>query len=444
MENPGAIIEVRDSRSESLHRDDRSESLHDVIGKMPGKILSWGLFSILLLMGTLLLFSWMIKYPDILRAHVQITSSNPPVSVVAESDGRIQLTVQDDNSVQKNDVLGIIENPARAEDVFYIRDCLNNFQDSLAVPNGFSKHIARTNLRLGEIQNDLANFQKQYEDYLFYRQGNSQQNEILASKAKIDSYKRLLEKYHSLNDLSVRDADLTKLNYRRNQELKEGNVISATDLEKDERVLIEANKNRQQEDINVLNAGLRIAELNNDIRKYEIELRQNMEIYASNLAEIIKKISADIAAWEYKFVLRSVVNGKTSYLNIWKNNQYVKKGDIIMVVIPDKSDELIGKALIPIQNSGKIRSGQQVVIKLDSHPYYEFGMIRGVVGSISQVPNSNSNYIVNIQLPKRLMTTYNQTIPFSPSLEGTAEIITQDRRFIERLLFSLKQLFERR
>ncbi|TDW96666.1 HlyD family secretion protein [Dinghuibacter silviterrae] len=421
-----------------------TESLHDIIGKMPGRILSWGLLSILLLMGILLVFAWIIKYPDILTARVQITSSNPPVSVVAESDGRIQLTVQDDNSIHKGDVLGIIENPARSEDVFYIKALLNNFLDSLALPNQFSQHRVRTNLQLGEIQTDFANFQKQYEDYLFYIRGNLQQNGILASKAKIGDYQRLLGKYDSLNDLSARDADLTRQDYTRNKQLKDGNVISAQDLEKDERVLIESRKNKQQEDINVLNAGLRIAELNNDVRSYEIEFRQNMELYTSNLAEVIKKINADIIAWEYKYVLRSVTDGKTSFLNIWKNNQYVKKGDVIMVLIPEQSDELIGKALIPIQNSGKIRPGQRVQIKLDSHPYYEYGSIWGVVGSISLVPNSNNNYIVNIRLPQRLTTTYHQTIPFSPSLEGTAEIITQDRRLIGRLLFSLRQLFERK
>lgn len=423
--------------------DQSSEAIRDVIGKMPPAILKWGLSAILFLVLLLLIFSWVIKYPDLLQAHIVITSTNPPVSAVAESDGRILLKVQDNHPVKKGDILGIIENPANAEDVFYVRDYLLQLQAGYAQLKDFPVLPCRANLVLGDIQVDFASFQKLYADYLFYRSTNSQQNEILSSRQRIDSYTHLLKKYRSINDLSARDADLTKTDFERNKTLKEGKVISDKDFEGLERTLIEANKNKETEEINALNADLRLSELQTEIRKYQIELKQNMELYSTNLQESMKKILAGIAAWEYKYVLKSVVSGKSTFLNIWKNNQYVKKGDIIMVIVPNDATEIIGKATTAVQNSGKIKPGQQVNIKLDSHPYYEFGMLKGTIESISQVPDNNNLYMISVRLPEKLETTYNQTIPFSAGLEGTAEIITDNRRLIERLLFRIKKSWAR-
>lgn len=64
----------------------------------------------------------------------------------------------------------------------------------------------------------------------------------------------------------------------------------------------------------------------------------------------------------------------------------------------------------------------------------EYGMLKGVVASISKVPENTENglcYTVVMSLPKGLESTYHKEFPFVQDMDGTAEIITEDMRFIE-------------
>jgi multidrug resistance efflux pump len=430
MKQPGSKLEAL---------EDRSEQVRDVIGKMPPVIVKWGLGIILCLLVMLFVFSWVIKYPDIISAKVTITTTNPPVPVIAEADGGILFTIQDQQNVKKGEVLGIIENPAEADDVFYIKRYLGQVQDYYADKKEFPDMLPQQHLSLGEIQSDFASFQKIYADYLLYKKKNSLQSEINHLKRRVGDYRSLLGKQRKIDTLSRKDYDLAESDFKRNRTLSEGKVISDRDMEESERKLLEATKTRETQGVNVLSADIRIAELESNIAYYELELMQKMEEYISSIHEIMRKILAAATSWEHKYVFRSVADGRVSFLNIWKNNQYVKTGDVVMVVTPEQPPEIIGKASVPVLNSGKVKVGQQINIKLNSHPYYEFGMLTGTVGSISQVPDNNNFYIVHVLLPKKLETTYKQTIQFSPMLEGTAEIMTDDQRLIERILYRFKK-----
>ncbi|MGB5553402.1 MAG: HlyD family secretion protein, partial [Flavobacteriaceae bacterium] len=97
----------------------------------------------------------------------------------------------------------------------------------------------------------------------------------------------------------------------------------------------------------------------------------------------------------------------------------------------------------PLQNSGKIQPGQRVNIKLQNYPETEFGMLNGKVKSISQTPDSDGFYLVDVSLPKTLITSYNKEIEFKQEMRGTAEIITEDLRLLERFFYQFKQLLDK-
>ncbi len=44
---------------------------------------------------------------------------------------------------------------------------------------------------------------------------------------------------------------------------------------------------------------------------------------------------------------------------------------------------MLGKALLPLQGSGKVHVGQRVHIRLNNYPDQEFGYVKGQVASIS-------------------------------------------------------------
>ena len=88
--------------------------------------------------------------------------------------------------------------------------------------------------------------------------------------------------------------------------------------------------------------------------------------------------------------------------------------------------------MLPTVNSGKVRKGMRANIRLEGYPYQEFGVLQGQVSSIALVPEKEA-YLVEIALSDSLVTSYGRTIPFAQELPGTARIITEDRRILDRV-----------
>jgi len=92
---------------------------------------------------------------------------------------------------------------------------------------------------------------------------------------------------------------------------------------------------------------------------------------------------------------------------------------------------------------GKIKNGQRVILRLNGYPSAEFGYIEGKVSYISNLPNEQDSFITKIDLPAGLMTNYKKSIFFRNNLSASAEVITDDRRLIDRLFGQLEQIIMR-
>jgi len=102
------------------------------------------------------------------------------------------------------------------------------------------------------------------------------------------------------------------------------------------------------------------------------------------------------------------------------------------MVVPPQSDTLVGRMSLPIVGSGKVLPGQRVILKFDNYPYHEFGTVRGQVISKALVPK-DEQYAIIVSLPDGLKTSHKNTLPFEQQLQGKAEIITDDKSFLERI-----------
>ena len=138
-------------------------------------------------------------------------------------------------------------------------------------------------------------------------------------------------------------------------------------------------------------------------------------------------------------VLKSAIAGEVSFAQIWVANQTVNAADNVFAVVPNSQTNYVGKVVAPAQNSGKIKLGQQVNIRLANFPDREFGVLRGTVKNISLVPDKDGNLLLDISLPNGLKTNYKKAIPFQQEMQGTADIITEDLQLIERILYQFKE-----
>jgi HlyD family secretion protein len=89
-----------------------------------------------------------------------------------------------------------------------------------------------------------------------------------------------------------------------------------------------------------------------------------------------------------------------------------------------------------------VKPGQEVNIKLSGYPYLEYGMVKGRVKSKSLVTSGDS-YTIELILPEGLTTLYGRKLDFTQNMQGTAEIITEDLRLLQKIMNPFRYMVSR-
>jgi len=108
-----------------------------------------------------------------------------------------------------------------------------------------------------------------------------------------------------------------------------------------------------------------------------------------------------------------------------------------------KQSQIIGRISLKYKDARKVAIGQKVNIRFENFPYMEFGYLKGKVKNISLMP-SNENYSIEVELPQDMKTNYDIPLNFRQEMKGSAEIITEDMRLIQRFFNPIKSLLKHR
>ena len=302
----------------------RSEEVQEVMGQVPAWIVRWGVTVMFAVVLVLLVGSYFFKYPDVIATEMTLTSREPVVKVVARSSGKISgLYVFNGQDVKMDALLGVVENPARTEDVLRLKKLLARYMEE---PERLSYYLLQDVWLLGDIQPAYMS---------------------LASK-----------------DVSARD-------------------------------------------------------------------------YRASVGQLL----AAIHAWEMSYCLVAPSDGRVQLLVQEAPNQYLSSGDVFARIVPNEGETWVGRALLPLQRSGKVKAGQRVIVRFTNFPDQEFGIVNGCLSSVSLVPTED-NYMVELAFPDGLTTNYGKLLPVSHEMKATAEIVTDDLRLIERFFQPLKKILK--
>ena len=160
-----------------------------------------------------------------------------------------------------------------------------------------------------------------------------------------------------------------------------------------------------------------------------------------NIRLNLDEIESSLINWEQGYLLTAPITGELSYLSELNQNQFVNAGQNLFSVVP-QNQNYIGNIEIPTQGFGKVKTKQTVKIRLAHYPYNEYGQVDGKVESISLIAKENM-YRAKVNLPNGLRSSYKKDLTFKPEMTGTAQIITEDLRLIERVFNSFRKLFDR-
>lgn len=428
--------------SENKQIELRSEEVQEILTRIPHWMIRWGNLVILALLLSLFLVSWMVKYPDLIQTEIIVTTALPPEKLVANSAGRFEkILVSDRQKILKNTPLAIIENTANYTDVFRLKAQIDAVK---VTAEGFAFPFENlTSLQLGNIETAFALFEKEYLNYLQYKnlkphaiEGNSQQFE---SKQLKERLQLLLEQ----KEIGQTELGLKKKELERYQMLHQKGVISTQEWETKNIDYLQQEKNIRNLSSLISQTRSSINDLSKDSQNTQVnKSKDDINLYR-NTIQAFNQLKKSISDWEQAYVLRSTIAGEVSYLQVWSENQFVNVGDNVFSIIPTAEKNFVGKVKAPAQNSGKLKIGQEVQIRLANYPDREFGIIQGKVQSISMIPDKDGNLLLDISLPHGLQTSYHKQISFQQEMSGTAAIITEDLRLIERLLYQFRDFFSR-
>lgn len=310
--------------------------------------------------------------------------------------------------------------------------------------NSFSYPLEKMPLLfLGDIENAYANFENNYIQYILNKQLQPYSNEAIANSITTSELKRRLQNLKSQKQINNTELSFKKKDLDRSKSLFEKGVISAKDYETKQLEYLQAERNYQNMSSSISQLREAISNSNKTSKGTEItRIREEMTLL-KNTIQSFNLLKKTIKDWELQYAFISKINGTVSFLNYWNKNQTVTQGDLVFTIIPSEYSAYIAKLKTPSKNSGKIKIGQRVNIKLQNYPDYEFGVLKGIVNNISIIPNKEGFYTIDVLLPKNMVTSYGKKVEFKHEMRGTAEIITEDLRLIERFFYQFRQVLNR-
>jgi HlyD family secretion protein len=407
-----------------------SEPVNDILGRPPRKILRWGTTLIFSVFSLFLFLAWIIRYPDTIPAQIELTTENPPVTLTSKVSGRIKnLYVNDKDIVSEGQSVAVIETAASIEEI----DLLNRLIDTIIKPEyihitpmpGFSK--------LGELQGYWAFFMKSLSDYQTFMQNDFYGNKILSVNEEIASIGQYIDRLKIKESFYTENQLLETKKYKRDSVLYAGNVLSESDLERSRQALLRINIELQQVRLDHSAKLIEIAEKNQLIKDFKIKRMEEKERFVSVLTESFLNLKAQTEIWENTHILISPVKGIATFTRFWHDNQTVIKDEAVINIVPLDAGDYIGRISLKMQRSGKVKTGQMVNIKLAGYPYLEYGILRGIIKSVSLVP-SGDTYIIEVILPTGLTTLYGKKLEFTQNMQGLAEIITENTSLLQKIL----------
>lgn len=419
----------------------RSEEFNEVLGVVPAWIVRWGITMVACIVVLLLAGSAVFKYPDVIGATVTLTGTTPVSAVMARSSGKLQeLYVGNNQQVEADALLAVIENPARTDDIIRLKELVrqaeNNLDTIVLVPS--------RQLQLGSVQSLYSSFYLLMSEYRQFK-------ELAYHLKKIDLVKNRIVKNEAYytnmlrqRELSESQTEIIHRQYARDSLLGAKGLVSQETVEESYNRYLQAVLSVENMERSLENLQIQLAQMNESLYDTEYQYLERKNSLETQLRSSLNQLQAEIDTWEMNYALTSPVDGEITFTQYWTSNQNVVAGNVVFNVVPVNQGEIIGKALLPIERSGKVKKGQKVNIRFNNYPDKEFGIVQGVVENISLIPVADGqnvkNYMVDIRLPNGLRTSYNKELPFLPETEGQADIITEDISLLERFLMPIRKV----
>lgn len=417
------------------------EAIQEIVAYAPTSLLRWGVTGLGLTILILLLFSWLVSYPELVRGRFTVTTRTPPTRLVARAAGEVELIRhQEGEHVEAGEPLVVLRSATPYENVTKVLTSLDAMDRALQTGSEIPE--ADASLPMGSLQDAYADFLQSLSDFRELRPESHYFDEkrvVIAEQ--LETQVRLGTTLEKQQALLAQDLGLARRDLERRQRLRQDGLLSATDVETAEKAFLQqraelenglAAINRNRIEI----VGYRSSALELDRQTSEARRKRYLD-----LRKAIQALRSEITSWENLHVIKAPHAGSVSYFRELHPNQHVAAYEPVVAVLPH-SMGFIARVRIDQRNAGRVEEGQRVILRLDSYPYRQFGTVSGKVTGISRLGMADDKdqmiYLLDVDLPAGLTTSHKVKLDFRQELRGDADIVTAERRLLQRLFDQLR------
>ncbi|MBN8680428.1 MAG: HlyD family efflux transporter periplasmic adaptor subunit [Chitinophagales bacterium] len=416
-----------------------SDDILDILNESPRWIVRMGATVISFILVLFLAGTWYIRYPEILKGTAVVSPSAPTIQVVTQSAGRLmRLLVTDGQMVKKGDVLAEMENLSSLDDTRQVERLLE--QGRRFLKNPAEELVFPTDsLNGGDFQSLIAGLQQTYHGYRWLVTDSYYGQKLEGIQRQIVAQQKLLRVNAQRKVLNEAEFKNVASAYQTDQKLMEEGLYSKTEFLKRENEYLEKKRESAGMEEYAIQNQLSIARLESEYHTVLFEFESKKRDYLNRIMQTLHQLDQDLQAWKHRHLLTAPSDGKLVCLKNLAERQYVSANEALFSVLPEQR-EYLAMVEIPVRGLGKAAVGQRVVLKMDDYPYQEFGTLEGQV--VAMTPSENiRNYRLTVALPKGLTSSYQQPFYCKSEMAGTAEVVTQDLRLLERLFYGIRKLF---
>ncbi|MCY7356682.1 MAG: HlyD family efflux transporter periplasmic adaptor subunit [Rudanella sp.] len=418
-----------------------SEQVRDTLSRPPSQAVRYGTGLVLAVVGLLVLMGRLIRYPDTLPGTIVITTSPTPSQVVVAQGGRLSRVYATEGMTTKpNQVLAELENTTRLENVPHLKIYTQQVRNYLTNPSGSAPSLAN-NLTFGDLQTDINVLAQQSKVYERLHHDSYLSERLQLLNKEIGYYNQLValnQQQETINQAEYQNADKK---YSIDKRLFTEKVYSQAEFLGYENTFLQKKKENEHYRKTLVENQLMLAGKEKERLELAQTHRQQVRDAGDAIRRAVQNCTNLLQNWQQTFLLETPVAGRVYFLKTLQAKQQVRPGDTLFTIIPHEHT-LIGQAVISATNRGKLKVGQLVLIRLRDFPSEEYGLINGRVAIISLSPDNNLCR-VSVRVPNPIKTTFGRSLPYSPQLPGTAEIVTEDLSLLERMLLGLRRLITR-
>jgi multidrug efflux pump subunit AcrA (membrane-fusion protein) len=414
-----------------------SVEVQEIISQKPSWIVRNGIILFLAIIAIMLATTFFISYPDVVNANATFTSINAPKEVKARAEGKlVKLSVAEGKIVNENEIIGFLESRAAHNEVLALSQVIDNAQNIIAANELSGLFSSYKNL--GEVQQSyqvfmqVFNTYKQYLSRGFYRQKKNMLQQ------DVSYLQRLHANLEEQKRMQQEDLGLAEKTFEANKALSNEKVIADFEYRNEKSKYISKAIAIPQINSSLINNESTKHEKEKELAQLENDIAQQKGIFV----QALNTLKAQLDDWKNKFLLIAPVAGKVSFAEFLQENSQIKIGQTVCFVNPENT-QYYARVFIPQTNFGKIKTGEQVLLKLNAYPYREFGIIKAKIDFVSSIP-TDSGFVAKALLPNGLLTDYKKQLHYTEGLSAQAEIITEDLQLSDRLFNELRAVFKKK